>query len=116
MATQSGESPVTYLGPERRNQDHCGLHHDNSAKIDTLVSSERMMKWVVGIGLPILFGAAVMFYQGNQEALRGVSNDLKEVKALIVSNQVDAAVIKSRLDAHEQQIQEINDQLDRRHQ
>jgi hypothetical protein len=102
-------------GVERRDIDHCSLHHENSQKIDTLLSSERMMKWVVGIGIPLLFGAAVIFYQGNQDALKGVSSDLKEVKNLIVANQVDAAVIKSRLDAHEQQIQELNDKVDRRH-
>lgn len=102
-----------YKGPERRNQDHCALHHDNSARLDKLCAAESMMKWVIGICLPILIGLVVFFYNGNQRALFAVSTDLKEVKALIVSSQVDSAVIKSRLDSHEQQIQEINDTLHR---
>ena len=73
------------------------------------------MKWTIGICLPVLIGLIAFFYSGNQDALKTVSTDLKEVKALIVSNQVDAAVIKSRLDAHQMQIQEINDKIDRRH-
>lgn len=94
----------TYKGPERRSAEHCGLHMDNTTKITTLATSYSTLKWVIGIGVPVIVVMLGAFY-----------SDIKDIKTLLVNNQISTAVITSKIDSFDTRIKDVEKKVEQLH-
>jgi hypothetical protein len=105
---------MQFDGDERRQSAHCDLHENNTEKITNLSSAYSTLKWVTGIGLPVIVVMVAGFYSMSQDFLKMLSNDMKEVKAMLVTTQVDRAVFSNRLTSVELDVKEIRERLEKR--
>jgi hypothetical protein len=99
---------VERQGPGRREADytgHCDMHSHNSLVIETHTSSlvkletgVNMLKWLVGLSVPIILGLWGVSYNTAAENQKAVQADLKDIKSITSTVPTEIRYLRENID------------------
>jgi len=77
----------------------------------SIQSSMLMLKWVIGLSLPVWMVIAGTFYSLNADSLKAIALDTKELKAMVVEKMVIDGQLMQRIINVENDVNKIELQI-----
>lgn len=86
-------------------EDHCSKHEENTNDIAAIKANSRLLKWIIPIGIAMASGVVSFVINQTNENVKAVNTTVYEVKTIVQTAAISAAVDRARLDRLERELE-----------